>query len=183
VLKAIKGKPVAEAEAMLRFMPGKGAELALKVLRSAVANAVENNDADEELLYVKNAYADESATLKRIKYRAYGRADRISKRTHHLTIIVDELEVEGEEAPKRKEKPKAKAAEPAEAKVEQAEKPEKAEAKAEQAEAQAAEAEDESKVKAEAVAESAEEPEQESADASEESSEAEAESSNDEEGA
>ena len=59
-----------------------------KVLKSAVANAVNNNDMDETKLYVKACYANEGVTLKRFRARAQGRAARINKRTSHITVIV-----------------------------------------------------------------------------------------------
>ena len=61
-----------------------------KVLKSAVANAVNNNRLDEEKLYVKACYANEGVTLKRFMPRAKGSASAIHKRTSHITIVVAE---------------------------------------------------------------------------------------------
>ena len=61
-----------------------------KVLKSAVANAVNNNDMDETKLYVKACYANEGVTLKRFMPRAKGSASAIHKRTSHITVVVDE---------------------------------------------------------------------------------------------
>jgi large subunit ribosomal protein L22 len=61
-----------------------------KVLNSAVANAENNNSMSADDLYVKEAYVDEGPTLKRWKFRAMGRVNRIRKRSSHITIAVDE---------------------------------------------------------------------------------------------
>jgi large subunit ribosomal protein L22 len=88
VIELIRGKNVREAEAILRFSPQKGAELAAKVLRSAVANAENNLSLDKEELIVIGAYVDEGPKLKRFKPRAQGRADRILHKMSHITIVV-----------------------------------------------------------------------------------------------
>ena len=59
-------------------------------MKSAVANAVNNHDMDEEKLYVKACYANEGVTLKRFMPRAKGSASAIHKRTSHITVVVDE---------------------------------------------------------------------------------------------
>ena len=90
VLDLIRGKDVEEAAAILKFLPNKGGYLVGKVLHSAVANAVNNNDLDESKLYVKACWADEGITMKRFMPRAKGRATPIMKRTSHITVVVDE---------------------------------------------------------------------------------------------
>ncbi|MDQ0360059.1 50S ribosomal protein L22 [Breznakia pachnodae] len=90
VLDLIRGKDVEEAAAILRFTPNFAADAAGKVLNSAVANAVNNHDLDEEKLFVKACYADESVTLKRFMPRAKGSASAIHKRTSHITVVVAE---------------------------------------------------------------------------------------------
>ena len=92
VLDLIRGKDVEEAAAICKFLPNKGGELVGKVLKSAVANAVHNNDLDETKLYVKACYADEGVTMKRYMPRAKGSASPIHKRTSHITVIVAEKE-------------------------------------------------------------------------------------------
>ena len=87
VLDLIRGKDVEEAAAILKFLPNKGGYLVGKVLHSAVANAVNNND-----LYVKACWADEGITLKRFMPRAKGSASDIHKRTSHITVVVAEKE-------------------------------------------------------------------------------------------
>ncbi|MBR3392278.1 MAG: 50S ribosomal protein L22 [Firmicutes bacterium] len=84
----IRGKSVREAEAILRFTPTKGAELAAKVLNSAVANAENNLSLSRDDLIVKAAYVDEGPSLRRYKPRAQGRADRMVHRLSHITIVV-----------------------------------------------------------------------------------------------
>lgn len=90
VIDLIRGKEVAEAAAILKFTPNAAADAIAKVLKSAVANAVNNNEMNEEKLYVKACYANEGITLKRFMPRAKGSASAIHKRTSHITIVVDE---------------------------------------------------------------------------------------------
>lgn len=90
VLDVIRGKNVDEATALLRFTPNKAGEVVGKVLKSAVSNAVHNNQLDENKLYVKACYADEGVTLKRFRPRAKGNAAQILKRTSHITVVVAE---------------------------------------------------------------------------------------------
>lgn len=86
----IRGKSVAEALDILTFSPKKGADLVKKVLESAIANAEHNNGADIDELTVSTVFVDEGMTMKRIRPRAKGRADRILKRTSHITVKVAE---------------------------------------------------------------------------------------------
>ncbi len=90
VLDLIRGKDAAEAAAILKFTPNAAATATAKVLKSAVSNAVNNNEMDEEKLYVKACYANEGITLKRFMPRAKGSASAIHKRTSHITVVVDE---------------------------------------------------------------------------------------------
>ena len=92
VLDLIRGKDVEEAAAILKFLPNKGGYLVGKVLHSAVANAVNNNDLDESKLYVKACWADEGITLKRFMPRAKCSASAIHKRTSHITVVEAEKE-------------------------------------------------------------------------------------------
>ncbi|MFQ3229178.1 MAG: large subunit ribosomal protein L22 [Reinekea sp.] len=86
----IRGKSVADALDILTFSPKKGADLVKKVLESAVANAEHNNGADVDELNVSTVFVDEGMTMKRIRPRAKGRADRILKRSCHITVKVAE---------------------------------------------------------------------------------------------
>ena len=90
VIDLIRGKDVAEAAAILKFTPNAAADAIAKVLKSAVANSVNNNEMNEEKLYVKACYANEGITLKRFMPRAKGSASAIHKRTSHITVVVDE---------------------------------------------------------------------------------------------
>ena len=90
VADQVRGKPVAEALDLLTFPPKKAAKLVKKVLQSAIAKAEENNGLDTDGLRVWTICVDEGMTLKRIKPRAKGRADRILKRTCHITVKVAE---------------------------------------------------------------------------------------------
>ena len=80
--------PVAEALNLLTFSPKKAAVLIKKVLESAIANAEHNEGADIDELRVSTIFVDEGMTMKRIRPRAKGRADRILKRTCHITVKV-----------------------------------------------------------------------------------------------
>jgi large subunit ribosomal protein L22 len=91
VADQIRGKSVADALNILTFSPKKGAELIKKVLESAIANAEHNDGADVDELKVSTVFVDEAMTMKRIRPRAKGRADRILKRTCHITVKVAEV--------------------------------------------------------------------------------------------
>ena len=86
VADQIRGKPVEEALNVLAFSNKKAAPVIRKLLNSAIANAEHNEGADVDELRVSSVFVDEGVTLKRIMPRAKGRADRISKRTCHITI-------------------------------------------------------------------------------------------------
>ena len=84
----IRGKSVEEALLLLEYSPKKGAMLIKKVLNSAIANAEHNEGADVDELKVSTICVDEGTTMKRIMPRAKGRADRILKRSCHITVTV-----------------------------------------------------------------------------------------------
>ena len=88
VADQIRGLHVEKALEILTYSPKKGADLIKKVLESAIANAEHNEGADIDELTVAKIFVDEGPTMKRIKPRAKGRADRITKRTCHITVKV-----------------------------------------------------------------------------------------------
>ena len=88
VADQIRGKGVEEALDVLTFSTKKAAQLIKKVLESAIANAEHNDGLDVDDLRVSTIFVDEGATMKRIRPRAKGRADRIMKRTCHITVKV-----------------------------------------------------------------------------------------------
>ena len=88
VVDQIRNKSVDKALETLQFSERAAAEPVAKVLRSAVANAENNNGLRSNNLYVKYAYVDEGPTLKRFRPRAKGSASRINKRTSHITVVV-----------------------------------------------------------------------------------------------
>ncbi len=88
VADQIRGKGVEEALELLSYSPKKAAVLIKKVLNSAIANAEHNEGVDIDELKVSTIYVDEAMTLKRISPRAKGRADRILKRSCHITVKV-----------------------------------------------------------------------------------------------
>ena len=88
VADLVRGKRVEDALDVLAFSTKKGAAIVKKVLESAIANAEHNEGLDVDELKVSHVSVDEGPTMKRIKPRAKGRADRIFKRTCHITIKV-----------------------------------------------------------------------------------------------
>ena len=91
VAKLVNQQPCTKALAILANMPQKGAVLINATLKSAIANALNlNNKLDEDMLYVKEIRIDEGPRLKRVWFRARGRADQLLKRMCHITVIVDE---------------------------------------------------------------------------------------------
>lgn len=86
----IRGKPVVQAEDILRFTNKRSAKPMLKLLQSARANAVNNHDMFDDGLFVKEIQVNDGPTLKRFLPRARGRADVMLKRTCHITIILEE---------------------------------------------------------------------------------------------
>jgi large subunit ribosomal protein L22 len=90
VADQIRGKSVESALEILQFSGRKGADIIKKVLESAIANAEHNDGADVDELKVSTIFVDEGMTMKRIKPRAKGRADRIFKRSCHITVKVSE---------------------------------------------------------------------------------------------
>jgi large subunit ribosomal protein L22 len=93
VADLVRGKDVDEAVGILRYTNKKSAPLIGKVLKSAIANAEHNYDMDSGELFISEIYVDEGPTLKRMRPRAYGRADVRRHRTSHITVIVREREV------------------------------------------------------------------------------------------
>lgn len=88
VIDLIRNKPVDRALELLQFSDRAVAVDVEKVLRSAMANAFQNNGLRPETLVVAEAYVDEGPTLKRIRPRAKGSASRINKRSSHITVTV-----------------------------------------------------------------------------------------------
>jgi large subunit ribosomal protein L22 len=89
VLRLIRGQNVARAEEMLVFTTRPIAQQIRKVLKSAVANATQKDEAlDPDTLKVTTAVASAGPSMKRIRYRAHHRADRFLKRMSHITIVV-----------------------------------------------------------------------------------------------
>ena len=87
----VRGKPVADALDMLSFEPQQPAAVVKKVLESAIANAENNEGADVDDLKVAEIFVNEGMTMKRIKPRAKGRADRILKRSCHISVTVTDI--------------------------------------------------------------------------------------------
>ncbi|MCX8075086.1 MAG: 50S ribosomal protein L22 [Clostridia bacterium] len=90
VIDVIKGKKATEAMAILKYTNKAAAPMIAKLLKSAIANAKNNHSMNETTLYVAEAYANQGPTMKRIMPKAKGSADRIRKRTSHITIVLKE---------------------------------------------------------------------------------------------
>ena len=93
VVELIRDLPAQQALTVLKFAPPAASEPVAKVLASAIANAEHNFSLDPETLVVSRAFVDEGPTLKRFRPRAQGRAYRIRKRTSHITIEVESVEI------------------------------------------------------------------------------------------
>lgn len=90
VIDLIRNKDIDEAYGILKYMPRNASEILYKLLKSAEANAVNNNQLNRDNLFVSEVYAEQGPTLKRIMPRAQGRAFRIRKRTSHITLVLKE---------------------------------------------------------------------------------------------
>ncbi|MBR6252259.1 MAG: 50S ribosomal protein L22 [Clostridia bacterium] len=90
VIDNIRGKNVDEAIAILKFTPKAASPLVEKLLKSAIANAENNNMMNRKDLYIAEIYANQGTTMKRIRAATQGRANRIRKRTSHITIVLKE---------------------------------------------------------------------------------------------
>jgi large subunit ribosomal protein L22 len=92
VIDLIRGKSVGDAQTILKFTQRFSSETIGKVLKSAIANAENNNKMNRDRLIVSEAYVDQGPTMKRYMPRAQGRASLIHKRTSHITIVLAEKE-------------------------------------------------------------------------------------------
>ena len=92
VIDLIRGKDVKEALAILKFTPKAASPLVEKLVKSAIANAENNHNMDASKLYIAEIYANQGATMKRIRAATQGRANRIRKRTSHVTVVLKERE-------------------------------------------------------------------------------------------
>ncbi len=90
VVDLVRGKDVKEALGILEYTNKSATPAIIKVIKSAAANAVNNENAEEDKLYIKEIFVDEGPTLKRFRARAKGSGTRILKRTSHITCVVAE---------------------------------------------------------------------------------------------
>jgi large subunit ribosomal protein L22 len=93
VVDLVRSLKVSKAVDILKFTNKKGSEIILKLVQSAIANAENNHGSDIDDLVVAKIYVNEAASLKRIQARAKGRANRITKRRCHITVILAEEEL------------------------------------------------------------------------------------------
>ena len=111
VTRAIQGLPATDALDILRFTPKKAALLVIKTLKSAIANAENNNNLSAANLVVQEAIVGEGPTFKRSQPKARGSAGPIRKRTSHIRItLTDEIEIKRREPAAKTKKPRAKKA-------------------------------------------------------------------------
>ena len=92
VLDQIRNKPVSEALAILKYTPKAASEPLSKLIKSAMANAVNNHSMDSESLYISQCFVCPGPILKRIRPGSFGRAHRILKRSSHITVALKEKE-------------------------------------------------------------------------------------------
>lgn len=119
----IRGMDATMAAHKLRYHTSKSAKLLRKVLINAMANAVENNQLSPETLRISTIEVNEGPRIKRIQARAMGRANRIVKKTSHITVVVEDVEPKTAVKPHgTKSKPRPKFAAPAAPKAKKAEK-------------------------------------------------------------
>ena len=90
VVDLIRGKNVDDALAILQFTPKAASPVVMKVLNSAIANAVNNSEMDRKTLYVAEVYANPGPTLKRFVARSRGSASPVLKRTSHISVVLDQ---------------------------------------------------------------------------------------------
>lgn len=89
VADLVRGKDVNEALTILKFTPGKGAEIVEKVVQSALANA-DVKEMNTDNLYVAEVYANQGPTMKRWRAGSQGRASIILKRSSHVGVTLRE---------------------------------------------------------------------------------------------
>jgi large subunit ribosomal protein L22 len=91
VADLIRRKPYPEAISLLDNMPHRGARILKKTVKSAASNALnKNKQLVEDMLYVREIMVDEGPRMKRVWFRARGRADMLLKRLCHITVVIDE---------------------------------------------------------------------------------------------
>ncbi|MBW1678634.1 MAG: 50S ribosomal protein L22 [Deltaproteobacteria bacterium] len=90
VVDLVRGKKVEEALDILTFTPRRASPVISRLLKSAIANAGQNESIDVDTLYIKKIFVDGGPTLKRFRPRAMGRATTIRKRTSHITVVLEE---------------------------------------------------------------------------------------------
>lgn len=90
VIDLIRGKKVDEALAILMYTPKAASPVVAKLLNSAIANAVNNQEMDRNTLYVAEVYANPGPTLKRFVARSRGSAAPMLKRTSHISVVLDQ---------------------------------------------------------------------------------------------
>lgn len=108
VVNLIRGLDIDKALEQLEFVDKKSGIAILKLLNSAIANAVNNFSLEKSNLYVKSVFVDQGPVFRRWMPKAHGRATKIKKYTSHITIILDEKNVQSDKNEQKKISAKAK---------------------------------------------------------------------------
>jgi len=90
VADTIRGKRVPEALVSLEFLTKRASSVFAKLINSAVANAVHNNKVSQDKLFIKELQVNKGITMKRVRPRSRGMANRINKRTSNITLVLGE---------------------------------------------------------------------------------------------
>ncbi|WP_110942968.1 50S ribosomal protein L22 [Inediibacterium massiliense] len=90
IVDMVRGMNTDEALAILEFTPRTGADILLKVIKSARANAENNHEMDTDKLYIAEVYANQAPTMKRWRAASMGRGVKILKRTSHVGVVLKE---------------------------------------------------------------------------------------------
>jgi large subunit ribosomal protein L22 len=107
VANSVRGKKVSEALSQLSFLPKRAAGPLKKLILSAVSNAKQLQNLEENNLFVKELRVDKGLVMKRSTPRAFGRASRINKRTSHVLIVLDDVKNMKQKKSNKKAKPVA----------------------------------------------------------------------------
>jgi len=90
VTDLVRGKKVGDALDILTFTPRRASQVVSRLIKSAIANAGQNESVDVDTLYVKKIFVDGGPTLRRFRPRPMGRATRVRKRSSHITVVLEE---------------------------------------------------------------------------------------------
>ena len=90
VADLVRGKKVGAALDVLMFTPRRASKVVSRLIKSAIANAGQNESIDVDTLYIKKIFVDGGPTLRRFRPRPMGRATRVRKRSSHIMVVLEE---------------------------------------------------------------------------------------------